>query len=300
MNAGKANFGLLLVVIGLAVFAVNTGLMHWSVYFDLLDFWPVLLIALGIQIIFKKTLMPQLSYLSTLILIVVSAYVLYDNLEIQDSGDSARSVTISKSRIKNSTTDVEFGIYADESEISVTGSQENLVDCKFESVFMRPEIDVDWKGSTPDVLIKKGGFSKIHVMENDDFMRHWDIALYNLLPCIFEIDSRRSELNLDLSNFLLTRFTARIPYSDLYLKLGSRSKKIDVDITANRAHLNLNVPDTAGIRILNSPSVEDEITGMIEFVQDSAGWSTPGFDTAGVKITLEINGNPSNLRFRRH
>ena len=63
--------GLVLVLAGVILLLNTTGFLPWSVWNSALSLWPIVLIALGVQVIFPEKKIPW--FLMSLILILVIA-----------------------------------------------------------------------------------------------------------------------------------------------------------------------------------------------------------------------------------
>jgi hypothetical protein len=74
MHAGRLNWGLVFIIIGLFFLGWSTRYLPFDVIVRLVELWPVLLIAIGIQMIFSKSKAPQLAYLSSLLLLGAAIY----------------------------------------------------------------------------------------------------------------------------------------------------------------------------------------------------------------------------------
>lgn len=56
MRPGRFLLGLTFIVVGTVMFLVNMGYTSWSFLFQLLNFWPVLLILFGISLIWEGSI----------------------------------------------------------------------------------------------------------------------------------------------------------------------------------------------------------------------------------------------------
>ena len=74
MHAGSLNWGLIFIIIGLVALGWTTGRLPADVFLRLWDLWPVLLIAIGIQMIFSKSKLSGMAYLSSILIILAAAY----------------------------------------------------------------------------------------------------------------------------------------------------------------------------------------------------------------------------------
>lgn len=74
MNVKRAAEGLTVVGVGLVLLANTLGTLPWSVWWNILSLWPLLLVAAGLDIIGKGTRMDLLRVLSSLLVLGGIAY----------------------------------------------------------------------------------------------------------------------------------------------------------------------------------------------------------------------------------
>ena len=78
MTPSKLRWGLLFIVVGIMLLLCNTGHLDWDFWYEILMWWPILLIAIGLEKIFLKTKLEFISYLSPLLLVAAMIYVAVD------------------------------------------------------------------------------------------------------------------------------------------------------------------------------------------------------------------------------
>ncbi|HDS01052.1 MAG TPA: hypothetical protein ENO22_09000 [candidate division Zixibacteria bacterium] len=88
MHAGSLNWGLIFIIVGLVALGWTTGRLPAEVFMRLWDLWPVLLIAIGIQMIFSKTKLAGFAYLSSILIILAAAYAVSPYWQQVTTGES--------------------------------------------------------------------------------------------------------------------------------------------------------------------------------------------------------------------
>ncbi len=296
MNAGKVNFGLLLIIIGLAAFAVNIDLMDWYVYLDLLDLWPVLLVALGVQMIFRRTPIPQLAYVSSLLIAVVGGYVLMDNLDIESSDMRERMITTSLSDLDDNISRLVFDIDVDDCDLTIGGTDSKIAECRFRNFLTKPDIELETRTDHAVLTIDENRISGINIFDQEYALPEWDVRLYNMLPAELRLDCRDSDLRLNLEDIEISKLTARIPHSSMNVRFGSKSPEIDASMTVSRSEIRIRIPEGAGVEILDARSFNDYYVGDLDLTVDGSRLHTAGFDSASVRFSFDFSGNAKLLR----
>ena len=69
--------GIIIILLGVILLANNFQILSWGVWYELLKFWPVILIAIGIDLIFRKSSLSFLQILSPLVIIAAIGGAIY-------------------------------------------------------------------------------------------------------------------------------------------------------------------------------------------------------------------------------
>ncbi|MBU1319487.1 MAG: hypothetical protein KKG33_09780 [candidate division Zixibacteria bacterium] len=296
MNAGKINFGLVLIIIGAAALAVNLDLMDWTVYLELLDLWPVLLIAAGIGMIFKRLPAPQFAYLSSILILAVGAYVLYSNYEIYAGVASERTTGVDLSQLSDEISGIEFDIDIDDCDMTVGGSASSVVRCSYSDFPGKPSIEFDTVSDVARVSLKEGKIPGISFFHVDSYQFDWNVKLYDKLPISLNLDCRDCDLRLNLDGLQVDKLVSRTPYSQVDLRLGTLRPDVNIAMKAHRSDLQVRIPDSVGVEILDPGTFSEYYVGDIDFVRDGARLVTSNFDSAAVKYHFDFDDEAKILR----
>ena len=295
MNAGKVNLGLLLIIVGVAAFAVNVDSMHWAVYLDLLELWPVLLIAIGVQMVFKRVYAP-LAYISCLLIAVVGFWVLYDNYAVYGIEGGNRLSSLPMSKLDDSATRLVVDIDADDGELSVASSSSELIRCYYDEPFSRPSVKYETDGDVAKVSVEDKGFCDLIYFDRCGLEPDWSIKLHNGLPTTLKLDCVDSDLRLRLADFKLEELITNSRYSNVDVRFGSLVPEIRASMRVNRSDVRIRLPAGAGVEILNAEDFDDFFVGDVELVDDGDRFMTENFDSTSVRFSFDFEGNARILR----
>ncbi len=297
MNAGKVNFGLILIIIGVAAFAVNVDYMHWSVYLDLLDLWPVLLIVIGLQMVLKRLPVPQLAYLSSIVLLAVGFWVLYANYDVYSIEYGGREMSVPLDELDDNIERLNVSFDLDDTDLTVSAEKDYLVLCHNSNPVTRPDIDLTKDGNALEIDIEEDRLVGFDFIDRyDDFTADWAIKINNSLPTGMSFDCDDCDLTLRLYDFHLDRLDLEASRSNINVKFGSGSPVVDVMLDVPGSMVHLRIPDSAGVRILDPNDFEDYYVGEIDFLKLGDDFVTVNYDDVPVKIDLEIAGYARLLR----
>ncbi len=296
MNAGKVNLGIILIIIGVASLAVNTDTMHWTVFFDLLEFWPVLLIAIGLQMVFKRFYAP-LAYTSCLLIAVFGFYILYGNYSVYGGDDGDRLSSLPMSRLDENISKLSVEIRADDAELSVSSSSSNLVRCYYDEPFSRPVIAYSTSGETATIAVEDRGISDLHFFDYEA-QPDWSMRLHNGLPMTLDVDCADSDVRLRLADFMVEEIISDTRYSNVDIRLGSLVRDVKAKMRVSRSEVRIKLPDSAGVEILDPEDFEEFYVGQVDFVRDGNRLVTPNFDSTAVRFSFDFEGEARILSIR--
>jgi hypothetical protein len=256
MNPSRVRWGILFILIGLVFLANSAGWLSWWIWSDLLRLWPILLIAIGLEMIVKHSKMQWLGYLSTLLIIGAFIWVIagerswYDqSLAFERSlGDATIEVSADyegqrAAEIRLEFTDgrLWFGKGQRDELLRVRSrDSERVPELRIEDHSLRPEIDVDWKRATKPWV----GFFHLRSGDND-----WRCYLHPDVTGVLDLELDDCEFRLDGRGVKLDTLRLEADDSDLRLQFDDNQQLIYVDLEARDTDVTVFVPDSAGIKI---------------------------------------------------
>jgi hypothetical protein len=295
VNAGKVNLGLLLIIIGVAAFAVNLDAMHWTVFLELLEFWPVILIAIGLQMILKRLYSPA-AYISCLLVAVVGFWLLYENYAVYGIGGEDRLSSLPVSRLDDDIERLVVDIEADEVDLSVSTGSSELIRCYYDEPFGRPTVKYETDGSVATVTVRDRGFSGVTFFREHGVRSDWSIKLYKGLLTTLRLDCKDSDLRLRLADFRLEKLDCDARYSDVDVRFGDAVPAVTASMRINRSDVKIRVPDGAGVEVLGADNLDDFFVGDVDFDRDGARLVTQDFESSDLRFTFDLKGKARILR----
>ncbi len=301
--------GLVLVLAGVILLLNTTGFLPWSVWNSALSLWPIVLIALGVQVIFPEKKIPW--FLMSLILILVIAgfysYSTSGQEELWPTWHSAvlidkeKGTALLKNRKK-----IEIPI-----ELDLWTVKAYLVAPALE---LGSEGDSSLSEEDPELAIA-GELSwdryepivDVHAPQNDDHhldvtikspvsngenagKQVWKLRFNPSLSTDMDVMAGVSEIDLDLGSFYLERFSLSAGVSDVKIRCGTTGLSTEANIVGGVVGIEVDVPEDVGIRISVSgtPLATQVQFDGIDFVKQGSVWVSRNFSAATTKLNLEV------------
>jgi len=187
--------GLIIILVGLIFLANNFGILPWSIWYHLIQLWPIILIAIGLDLILKGTSLPSLRVLPPLLIIgaICLTVYLYQNKEgrfYQFFTRKTQSIELSQPllpNIKKATINLKFGA----GKLKIRGdSIKELIKGNFTVLpGMNPWMkyrEIDGEGFL-EVGENKGQGVDLSFFHRNK-LHQWDLKLNTTIPLSLKID----------------------------------------------------------------------------------------------------------------
>lgn len=226
MELKRAAEGLTLVGVGVILLANMLGYLPWSVWWNILSLWPLLLISAGIDIIGKGTDNSWLRVLASLLVLGGMAYGVFAmpadgtwerlpfvvSINEPDASPFAFNEPHDSS-VRSGTAVVKGGV----GELSVKAGRD-LASAEGVSPYT-PRFEADVSGHEADVAVSMGGGSWAGVPARKDL--RLDVTLDRRVPWDLTLDAGVSSIDADLSGLDLTSLDVQTGVSQGAITLGA-------------------------------------------------------------------------------
>lgn len=288
--------GLSTVAFGLFVLAITTGLVGWDVFWDLLRFWPVLIIALGLNLLGKGLNSSWVRALGSVAVIATLAFVVATEISGVEmagiwrgptfaSGMSEVDITEPVETVQRATLKMDTGMVG----LSVAEGTE-LVELTGTSPWGDPSVSVDRSGDTADVTLSIGDEVNGWVWPGDS-NADLDLKLARDVVWDMELKAGVADLQADLSDLSVRAFELRPGVADCTVRFGEATADGPGMITVESgvSSVRLELPEGSEARIRSQSGLTGhDISDAFEH-QGGGVWQTPGFgaaESAGDEVWL--------------
>jgi hypothetical protein len=299
---------LVLISAGVLLLLSNLGYVPWQSWNALWRLWPVLLIALGIDVLIGRRSMlgAIISGLLILALIAGAVALVVFAPDIPALSSLTQASEWQTEHVEHPLAGAErASIYIDWTSapgyLSALGDSSNLIEG---NVTYRGQLifDVDAHGDQTDVLLDSQYSG--HWFGPPDFLQgldaRWDVMLSPDVPIELKLDSGSGSCDFDLSDLQISYLFLDSGSGSIDLALPSGST-FDARIDSGSGSLDITLPRGVGARVaLDSGSGSfhpDERFRLVEGQRnDDGAWETEDYDTADHVIDLEIDQGSGSIR----
>ena len=299
----RAAEGLTVVVIGLILLGQMLGVLGWQVWLNILRLWPLLLVALGLEVIGKGMRSDAVRMLGNLVIV---AGLLYGALVMAptsgwplvwaDEGEAAPFALTAahEAGVSEGTARIDGGV----GDFSLTGG--NALATAEGSAPSAPEFDATTTGETADVRIDSGS-------------QHWwpsasgsvlDVTLDRAVTWDLQVNAGVSTFEVDLRDLPVSDLSFDAGVSDGTLVLGPSDAAgtgdgVEARINTGVSSLEIRVPngDSARVSVKSGLStVNFDGTWDRSGDEGSRVWTSQGFSDSGAYWDIEIQAGVGSIK----
>ncbi|UCD95404.1 MAG: hypothetical protein JSU69_04975 [Candidatus Zixiibacteriota bacterium] len=298
MTPSRLRWGLLFITVGVMFLLNNAGRLDWDYWLELLSWWPLLLIAIGLEKIFLKTKLQVISYLAPIVLVAGMVYVAVDT-----GGRSYRRdffTTYSWSTEPDQAIEkIDAVIDHGGSDLYISRTGFDLASARFDRFSRKPDIDFSKSGSVAKLEITRRGriYSGI-VIGGHRHSRDWRLSFSDDVPLKLKCIGDESEVSLNLESVPLESLILQNDDGDVYLKIGDRVALVNVEIDGYDADFRLKIPDGCGIKVQGDKYMSYLKTLNLE--ERAGNYVTAGFDSAATKVSLKLSDDLRHLSIKHY
>ncbi|HUV31649.1 MAG TPA: DUF5668 domain-containing protein [Acidobacteriota bacterium] len=286
MTPARFRWGMLLILIGTLVLLRNFDVLEYNFWWDFIIYFPLFLIAVGIEKIFTGSRMEFISYLTTVALVGGAAFVALEGAESSEA--SFFSQTTYTQEADPSAESLRAVLHLGSGDLTIRDAGDNMVYGRFREFTRKPKISYSLKGDQAEVVFdSRSGrfFSGLVQVESDD-PDDWYLSFSDHVPLSLECSGDHSDIHMNLSTTPLRDLRLEADDAEIYLKIGDLLPFVSVTVKGDESKLRLRVPRDVGLRV--SGAEHRNLLKRIGLKEDSGFFVNDGFDTLKRKIEIDL------------
>jgi len=294
MTPARFRWGLFLVLLGILFLLRNTGVLNDNFWTDLLVYFPIVLIGVGIEKIFAKSKLQIISYLTSVFLFFGALYIAFSGSLGEIESNFFSRTTFEKEHDPSVRT-IHAILGLDETDLTIRDSGDELIFGRFDKFTRKPKVEYEIVEnearvtftSRPQSLL--GGAIKIQTGGPQD----WYMRFSKDVPLELECSGNSSDLHLNFSTTPLRSLELDADEATIYLKLGDLEPSVKVDISGEDSKLRLRVPDNVGLMVIG-----EEYRSYLErigLVERDGDFVNEGYDSLSQKIEVNLDDRLESL-----
>lgn len=313
MAVGKVRTGVIFISIGVLLLLNTTGMVDLGFWGWLWQFWPVILIAIGIEKMFssaQSSNLRNLAWLSPVIIVGVVAYSVVagqrgDNTttwndqwqwDWDDNSDAPSSTHTWSEPFSADARRLNLELEMSGGRLTVRGGGDpgNLVVARTSSRGDKPS-------STSSV--DPDGVYTVRIAQRDGSHHRgrdqWIMKVTDSLPVNLKVEGGAARMRLDLSALKVESLELDAGAADVDIVLGAMVPTVMCDLESGAAAMDVTIPSVAGLRLYREGVISRLSDNDLNLIDRGDFSETEGYSDSAVKVEMRVKSALTSLRLRR-
>lgn len=286
--------GIIIILLGVILLANNFQILPWSVWYELLRLWPAILIAIGVDLIFRKSSLSFLQILSPLAIIAAiggAVYLSQADRAYQITDRALRFEQPLSPKLKQADIEISFGAGI----LRLEGGSAYLFEGDFTTPsWLRPKMRYKVVGEKGFLELTEEGERGRFQFSQAGKEHSWNLRLNNKIPLTLKIETGASSNYLDISSLEVTYLELKTGASKNEIKFGSLNS-IQAKIEAGVSQIKLFIPGSIGIRIEADTALTSNNLNELDLIKEGNTYISRHYSTAETRLDLELKVGVSSL-----
>lgn len=290
--------GPVLLILSGVLFLLNTlDIVDWSVWGQLWRLWPLVLIALGLDLLLGRR-NPFVSLIVVLAVLGGGAAYLYSTGGFKPDGPPVQTqIAVPVEEATSAGVEIDFGA----GKLNISGGMgDQLLAGTIEHYENRnpPEPVVSREGDKIELRLDQSdgpSFQPFNIGDHDRL--DWDLTLNSQLPTDLDLNVGASQMVLDLEKTQVTQLNLDVGASDIRVIFPANVVETKAKIDAGAAKLDLTIPEGVAARIEVDASMAADIkvnTNRFEKISNEL-YESDGYSRAAKKLLVNIDAGAASI-----
>ncbi len=293
MKSGYLFRGVLLVIAGALLLMANFGYLKPTFWWQLIQLWPVMLIALGIRMIGKD--IPYVDYLVILLIFGVIGYAAWGSYTGTAAGPKE---TI---RFKQQWTDgideMDLTVNFGDGSLIMGSGDTDLILGDLDYYADQPGWDFELEGNRGTLEISQEEFpsGSISMPWVNRQGRRWSLDLHREPIWSINMNSGACDIKADLRDISIRDMEINTGASNVEVRMGELVEDCDVVIKAGASNIKLYFPERTSVKINLSGALSSDNLEEIGFEKNGDTYYSPFYGETEFNYEVDISVGVSNV-----
>lgn len=285
--------GIVLIGIGIVFLLMNLGYISFSIFFSLFDLWPLILVIVGINIIFKKK--PIISFITwTLFFIILIFYgTFYEGRNVLIRGMSTGYGTNITKSIGTSYGVLNLDIGG--AKVNIGSEEKDLL--KLSAQGDKLEHSETYKNSKETAVLsfRNKNFNGINLNKRGSNYK-FDLNKNVIWDLDFDLGAISGELNLE--DIPIRSIDLDLGAGNLDIVFGNKHSKSNVYIDAGVSNLTITVPNEVGLKIKMDRALSKINIDDLNLTRLGDYYISSNYEDANTKLEFDIDIGVGKIDFK--
>jgi hypothetical protein len=286
----------ILIGAGIVILLTNLGRLNWDIWGTLFRLWPVLLIAIGLDILVGRRSAIASALIALLLLGVLGWVILSGGL-----------APVTESLLPNQTVSQPLGgaargeitVSSGVGELRVSPADEGANLIEGQVMLAKGEkaiVNQSQSGDTMRFSLRSQGNPSVWWPGFRDQSKVWDLKINRDVPLTLNLDGSVGDVTVDLQRTKVTSLTVKGGIGNGTFTLP-RQGRVSANINGGIGNLTVIIPAGMAARVhVNNGLGQVAVTES--FQRQDNDYTSPGYDSAADRVDLQVDGDIGNVTVR--
>lgn len=308
MKVSSIRWGVIWIGIGLFFLFINLELLDSFAFPRLFSLWPILLIAIGVELIFRRTRLYFLALLSPLLIAGAFIWAASSTGQWRWQADEFwrgrawhklnSRVDIAEIAPDSSIRELSLDLQCGQARIRLIPSSNVLFKATSEYYRRSPIVrhSVDNGLAKIEFTDRDRGPSVLSKLNLSFAQDHLQVA--DFLPLSAVVSTSDNYPDLDFSHLQLSALELKLDSRDVSLNLGHEPRDIRISVSGQADKINLLIPENSSVLIRSHRSALADILRRAGMTEDSAGFYSDG-RSGSARLDINLQADLEQLKIER-
>ena len=308
MNIRRIRNGAILISAGVVLFMNTTDHLPWTVWMNIFSLWPIVLVAIGIELLFKRTKLSFLAILSPLLFLAAilgPAFLFETGL---GKMHRASATYLWSQDLDSALTKTTATIQLKAGDLKLSSGTDKLISAELDYSDRKPLVSYERSNTDSSATVEIKDSERTRWgwnLTNGCFWggwekKNWEIRLTNSIPIDLRVDTKAGKITLDFSDLKINNFDLEAKASNIDIKIGNLVNTVTGTIEAKATKLSISLPEDMGLRIENHAKLSSTSFSWFTLKERDNVYETPDFEQASRKLTLYLDGSAIKLKISKY
>lgn len=283
-NDRGVGFGVFLLTVGIIWVLWSVGVITWSIINSLFVLWPLILVIIGVNIIFRNNgIIKAVAWVAFLAILISHSYFFEG---ANNSGDGKQTERKTIVEMLPDTQKGNLRIAFGGTTISMDSNTSNLLEANIQD----PGITYTESKNNGEASIafEKKAY-KITSFNNDVKNHNNRFHLNNGIVWDINLDTGAVNGNFDMSGLAVEKLTLNTGAANLRLIFGDKVRNPAVKINAGASKIDIDVPASAGVKIKMDGALNSTNLDGPGWEKKDGSYYSKGYEAAPVKMDMDVS-----------
>ena len=286
---------LILIGLGVVFLLNNLGILTWSVWEVIFRLWPILLVAVGLDLLLgRRSILGSLLALA-LTLIVLAAVLWFFGVGI-GTGPAAPSQQISQPLEGATEARIVLNPATGKLQVHALTDSADLVEGTLRPAGRQPiQPQFSLQGTSATYILSRQG-SSFGTFYGSSLGPTWDLGLSPQVPIDLKVDVGAGEANLDLTDLTLSNLQVNMGVGETTLTLPAQGQ-FQAVVDGAIGQTTLVIPQSLAVRI----TLDTGLAGSqlpAGYQKQNNIYTSPNFESAANQVEIKVDQAIGNLVIR--